>query len=69
MTHETRETIGENAAVCLGASVDVAWHDMAECRACGSRVRWDLQDDQFFGFAAWCPVVKHRRQAREGEAR
>ena len=33
--------------------------DMVECQECGTRVRWDLTEHRFFGFAAGCPGVPH----------
>ncbi len=44
----------EDKMACRGGRVLEAWHDMAECVACGRGVRWDLRDDGFFGFEATC---------------
>lgn len=35
---------------CDGGRVMEAPHDMAECIACGTTVRWDLRDHPFWGF-------------------
>lgn len=42
---------------CMGAPTIThkeAGADFEECQHCGTRVRWDLVDHPFFGFAAHC---------------
>jgi hypothetical protein len=54
----TSDEYYEDRMACRGAAVLEAWHDMAECRACGRYVRWDMRDDKFWGFEAGCEHAK-----------
>lgn len=54
-------------AACLGAStksVRTTEH-MEECRACKTRVRFDLVDHRFWGFKASCPCDEARAVRKE----
>jgi hypothetical protein len=47
-------------AACNGADTDEvreSCEHMEECRYCGHRVRHDLTNHPFFGFAAGCPMT------------
>lgn len=62
-TRHSKKTLGRNVAMsetraCQGAKTDdCRLSDMGhaqQCRFCGMKVRHDMVDDPFFGFAAGC---------------
>lgn len=59
LIHSGRTSMGnsESGMACKGAptrTINTGNGRMSECRACGTRVSWDLVDHPLFGFKSGC---------------